>query len=133
MKNRIKELIEKEKVTAAQFAQEIGIAASSLHHIVTGRNNPSLEVIQKVLERYPQINAEWLVNGRGDRFKPLVQGSLFDLPTDESEEDKERNLGDVSLIMEDKIKEKNSQINDNKAIEKIVIFYKDKSFEVYNS
>ncbi len=132
MKTRIKELILKEKLNSAQFAIEIGIAASSLHHIVSGRNNPSLEVIQKILLRYPQINAEWLINGKGAMFKDLVQGELFSVPeTPNKDSDIVDIEQDIPLI--DSVVNKTSKDEPIKEIEKIVLFYTDNTFKIYNS
>ena len=130
MKNRIRRLIEKEEVTSQQFANEIGIAPSSLHHIVSGRNNPSLEVIQKILSRFSYLNAEWLINGKGNPFKNMVQGELFDLPAAVS-------INDEPLNKETEEKEKDVKLNSiikssKKEIDKIVVFYLDDTFKVYN-
>lgn len=150
MKTRIKELIKKENTTSAQFASEIGIAASSLHHIVSGRNNPSLEVIQKILERFPELNAEWLINGKGKRHKAIVQGQLFDVPITENKglnidsepklpfndpNEKKGFFNNANTATQEIPEAAMAQIQSNpkKAIEKIMILYTDKSFDVYQS
>jgi len=56
-------------MTAAQFADEIGVQKSSISHILSGRNNASLDFIQKVLLSYPEVNMEWLMFGKGPLFK----------------------------------------------------------------
>jgi transcriptional regulator with XRE-family HTH domain len=53
-------------LTAAQFAEKIGISASSLSHILSGRNNPSLEVVMKIHQEYDYINLNWLLYGKGE-------------------------------------------------------------------
>ena len=128
MKNRVKILISREKKTAAQFATEIGIAASSLHHIVSGRNNPSLEILQKILKRFPELNAEWLINGKGNPFKDLVQGELFDIPDLSSKEDSNYNK-DLKII--ESSGNKKPEANNQKAVDKVIIFYSDKTFEIF--
>ena len=55
-------------ITAKQFAEEIGIQPSGMSHIMGGRNNPSLEFAMKVLRRYPEIDANWLLLGRGAMY-----------------------------------------------------------------
>ena len=60
MLERILELIKNKKLTPSQFADEIGIQRSGMSHIISGRNNPSLEFVMKVLKRYPEIKPEWL-------------------------------------------------------------------------
>jgi transcriptional regulator with XRE-family HTH domain len=69
MKDRIILLIKAMNQTAAQFADEIGVQKSSISHIISGRNNASLDFIQKILFRYPEVNMDWLMFGKGPIFK----------------------------------------------------------------
>ncbi len=69
MKDRISLLIKAKNLTAAQFADEIGVQKSSISHIISGRNNASLDFIQKILITYPEVNMEWLMFGKGPLFK----------------------------------------------------------------
>ena len=63
---RIYEVIQFLGLTPTAFADEIGIQRSGLSHILKGRNRPSLDVVQKIVARYPDINLAWLVNGTGN-------------------------------------------------------------------
>ena len=65
MKERITQIIQKEEMTAAQFAEKIGISPSSLSHILSGRNNPSLEVVMKIHKACSYVNLPWLLYGDG--------------------------------------------------------------------
>ena len=65
MKERITQIIQKEEMTAAQFAEKIGISPSSLSHILSGRNNPSLEVVMKIHKACNYVNLSWLLYGEG--------------------------------------------------------------------
>jgi transcriptional regulator with XRE-family HTH domain len=65
MMDRIKKLMEKRGLSPAQFADEIGLKRSSLSHILSGRNNPSLDVIMKIKNRYDEVNTDWLLFGTG--------------------------------------------------------------------
>ena len=58
-------------ITAKQFAEEIGIQPSGMSHILSGRNNPSLEFVSKVIRRYPEIDANWLLMGKGQMYGEL--------------------------------------------------------------
>ena len=58
-------------ITAKQFAEEIGIQPSGMSHILSGRNNPSLEFVNKVIRRYPEIDANWLLLGKGQMYGQL--------------------------------------------------------------
>jgi len=71
MKDRIILLIKAKNLTAAQFADEIGVQKSSISHIISGRNNASLDFIQKVLLRYPDVSMDWLMFGKGPIFRSI--------------------------------------------------------------
>lgn len=66
MKERILQLIQEEALTNAEFAEKIGISTSSLSHILTERNKPSLEVVMRIHKAYPSINLNWLLYGEGN-------------------------------------------------------------------
>ena len=69
MKERITKIIQKEEMTAAQFAEKIGLSPSSLSHILNGRNNPSLDVVMKIDKACPYVNLHWLIYGDGEMEK----------------------------------------------------------------
>lgn len=78
-------ILRAKNITAKQFAEEIGIQPSGMSHILGGRNNPSLEFAMKVLRRYPEIDANWLLLGRGAMYgnsamthEPSVEPQSFD-------------------------------------------------------
>ena len=68
MINRINLILRAKNITAKQFAEEIGIQPSGMSHIMSGRNNPSLEFVSKVIRRYPEIDANWLLMGKGEMY-----------------------------------------------------------------
>lgn len=68
MINRINLILQAKNITAKQFAEEIGIQPSGMSHIMSGRNNPSLEFVNKVIRRYPEIDANWLLLGKGEMY-----------------------------------------------------------------
>ena len=72
MINRINLILKAKNITARQFAEEIGIQPSGMSHIMSGRNNPSLEFVNKVVRRYPEIDANWLLLGRGEMYMGLT-------------------------------------------------------------
>ncbi len=65
MISRIKKLLEVKKISPAQFADEIEVQRSSLSHVLSGRNKPSLDFMMKIKKRYPEINLDWLLLGDG--------------------------------------------------------------------
>jgi transcriptional regulator with XRE-family HTH domain len=80
-KNRIEKVMVHQNMTAGQFAAEIGVQNSTLSHILNNRNNPSLDVLKKILSRFPEISADWLILGQGSMYRQEIQSkelTLFD-------------------------------------------------------
>ncbi len=71
---RLLAVMRREGMNLSQFAAAIGIKISSLSHILNGRNNPSLDIMQRILRRFNYVNADWLILGRGEA--PQVTDSL---------------------------------------------------------
>lgn len=69
MNNRIHAIIKHSGLSASDFANAIGVTKASISHILTGRNNPSLDFVQRVLSRFQDINADWLISGKGTMIK----------------------------------------------------------------
>ena len=63
-------------MTAAQFAEKIGLSPSSLSHILNGRNNPSLDVVMKIDKACPYVNLHWLMYGDGEMEKQQDSSQL---------------------------------------------------------
>lgn len=77
MKDRILVFLNNENKSYAQFAEEIGVQPSGISHILSGRNNPSLDFVLKMLHRYPSLSAEWLLFGHGSMYKQVSEPTLF--------------------------------------------------------
>ncbi len=75
MVDRIQKIIQLKKLTSSKFADQVGVPRSTISHILSGRNNPSLEFLQKILDTFPDINTEWLVRGEGP--VQTIPNSLF--------------------------------------------------------
>ncbi len=71
MVERINLLLKAKNITARQFAEEIGIQPSGMSHILSGRNNPSLDFVMKVVKRWPEVNINWLMFGKGEMYVGL--------------------------------------------------------------
>lgn len=72
MLDRIIKIMEYYKLTPSEFADTLEIDRSRLSHILNGRNKPSLEVVMKILENFPDISSEWLLFDKGDMFKKKI-------------------------------------------------------------
>jgi transcriptional regulator with XRE-family HTH domain len=78
MKERLLEFLKNENKSSAQLAEEIGVQASGISHILSGRNNPSLDFILKMLGKYQFLSTDWLLFGRGPMYKEAKMQNLFD-------------------------------------------------------
>lgn len=72
IQDRIIELMAYLQLSARGLAESIGVQPSGVSHIISGRNKPSLEFVNKLLERYDTISYDWLVNGRGSMLKNVA-------------------------------------------------------------
>lgn len=81
MEDRLLKLLDTEQLTSAKFADAIGVQRSSVSHILSGRNKPSFNFLQKTMKAFPMLNADWLILGEGNMYEGdvnPVSGSLFD-------------------------------------------------------
>ena len=66
MHERLKNWMEKEDLKSSELADIIGVNRSTISHILSGRNKPSIDFLEKLLYNYPTINANWLITGIGN-------------------------------------------------------------------
>ncbi|MDR2425215.1 MAG: helix-turn-helix domain-containing protein [Prevotellaceae bacterium] len=69
MKDIIDKLMRSKNLNNIEFAKKIGIQRSNVNHFLSGRNNPGLNFFLKTLDAFPDINAEWLLTGKGNMYK----------------------------------------------------------------
>lgn len=69
MREKLLNLMKEENLTSSRLAELLGIQPSGISHILKGRNNPSLDFIQKILRRFPQVNPDWLILGEGEMYR----------------------------------------------------------------
>jgi len=110
--NRLEKILEYYDVTASAFADKINVQRSSISHLLSGRNKPSLEFVLKVTDSFSEVDLQWLINGEGS-FPSSIP--------------KAKN----SEVNDTKIEEKHKSKSKKKDIEKIIIFYTDGSFTSY--
>ena len=161
MIDRIKKIMEEEGMPYGKFAEEIGINGSRLSHYISGRNNVSLDLVTKILERFRGISSEWLLFGRGEMYKSAEakgayrEPDLFssqpattpEIPLSENEADKLYNntqMTDFSEPEPDNTEKNISQFSESQPvetirnmsknkheIEKIIVMYTDSTFDCY--
>ncbi|MGM9786162.1 MAG: helix-turn-helix domain-containing protein [Candidatus Cryptobacteroides sp.] len=69
MNTRLKQFMAAENITQSQLADSLNVVRASVSHILSGRNNPSYEFIKALMTRYPRLNMEWLMFGKGKMYK----------------------------------------------------------------
>jgi transcriptional regulator with XRE-family HTH domain len=131
MTDRILTIIKYFNLSPSDFAEEIGVQRSSISHLISGRNKPSLEFVQKILARFPEVNPEWILNGKGEMLKsgasPETGALPFDHPVKEVEEVQEPMKKESPRLPV----RKRIQDSEEKQVEKIIYLYKDKTFREY--
>jgi len=110
---RLEKVIDFYGESASSFAEKIGVQRSSISHILSGRNKPSLDFVLKVLSAYSEVELYWLLNGKGSFPKKEIE------VIEESESPKKI------------VSQESFTSNSEKKIKRIVIFYSDGSFEEF--
>lgn len=113
---RLQKVIDYYGESASSFAEKIGVQRSSISHILSGRNKPSLDFVLKVLSSFPEVEMYWLLNGKGEF--PLNKESV------------DTKVETRDLEIEETIQ---SKIKNDKVIERIIILYSDGSFKNFQN
>ena len=139
---RLEIILEYYSLNASSFADRIGVQRSSMSHLLSGRNKPSLDFILKIIDIFPDVDLYWILNGTGSFPKnseidvdlnPVSVAPNLDTPTPIDL------FSQIPLPIDSNIDlPKSKQIklpieNENSdEIEKIVFFYKNGSFKIYS-
>ena len=94
MKDRIAHIIRAQNLTAAEFALRLGVQPSNVSHLLSGRNNPSLDFVMKLKETFPEYSFDWIILGRG----PMTVSDYR--PTSPSLENKTVEIKSEKSVME---------------------------------
>jgi transcriptional regulator with XRE-family HTH domain len=115
---RLQTLISHYGLTPSSLADSIGVPRSSVSHLLSGRNKPSLDFVLKLIKTYPEVNLYWLLNGKG---------------TFPAERDDHQNVADLNTISREGLSDKTPPplANRGKSVEKIVVLYQDGTFDTY--
>lgn len=149
MKEKLEFIRQKEQMNASELAKKLGVEASAISHIKSGRNKPSFDFVVKILAAFPHINPDWLLLDRGPYSRAEVSDAMLpvNVAADVAREDKLSPAGEVSLFdaAENIASSQGVQSTQNceefnfplpqrsgKIVERIIVLYSDKSFESYN-
>lgn len=143
---RLEIILDYYSLNASSFADKIGVQRSSISHLLSGRNKPSLDFVLKIQEVFPEVDLYWILNGKGDFPKNHIQQNNSVLkvenqstPTLSNDKNIAADLFSTINFQEEKnttqkmseIKNANFNLEESH-IEKIVFFYKNGIFKVYN-
>ena len=113
-------------LSAAAFADQIDVGRSSISHLLSGRNKPSLDFVMKITTAFPEVELYWLLNGKGSfpgRGIAATAPTKNKEPSDLADRKESHPKPGVPLDREE----------ENKEISKIVIFYQDGSFDAFQN
>lgn len=146
---RLEIILDYYSLNASAFADKIGVQRSSLSHLLSGRNKPSLDFILKILDVFPDVDLYWILNGKGNFPKNsdenrtgIIAEKIISAPTPIPQNQIAENLFSpseipvVKNIVEDTnstsiVKENITISTSSNEIDKIVIFYKNGTFKDY--
>lgn len=145
MQNRLQKLLDSERLSPARFAEILGVQRSAISHILTGRNNPSFDLISKIVLKFPALNSEWLITGKGNMYKTVAQRSLFDLentandgsPSKKTDAIKPPFCAVTNVTLQGDSQDNTidtsvkSSVEVKRSVKKIVVFYTDNTFEEF--
>ncbi|GAB6009029.1 helix-turn-helix domain-containing protein [Dysgonomonas reticulitermitis] len=157
MKDRIRLIMESEQLTPSAFADRLQLGRAVVSHILNGRNNPSLDVVTRILSKMEYINPDWLISGKGDMYKPeygkknantfqatpitqnhpdLFSQNYVSPPIAQKEPEYRKEIiveqpqNEVEQIIK---KEVIYQKLPDRKVSKIIIYYTDNTFETFNA
>ncbi len=154
MKDRLLKFLSQEQLTSKQFASLIGVQPSSVSHILSGRNKPSFDFMEKIALNYPSLSLKWLITGRGSMFiepdavtdkneRDLFSQQEEAVTADDDEKSQEVtnvNSGQSDSDYNSNMIERNrhghpedmiSSSGKGKKVEKIVVMFCDRTFSEY--
>ena len=122
---RLNKILEFYELSAAAFADKVEVGRSSISHIVSGRNKPSLDFVMKIVKTFPEVELYWLLNGKGN----------FPAETETPSSTKKQSVSNLTSAESIQAKQNISASigNSAKQISRIVIFYTDGSFDAFEN
>ena len=147
---RLETILEYYGLSASGFADKVGVQRSSLSHLLSGRNKPSLDFILKIIENFPEVDLYWILNGKGNFPKSEIKmvSNNYQTAPISNYNINENKTADFPDLFSDENKAQKNPIFENiknnfsntgnmpsakneSEIERIVVFYKNGSFKNY--
>lgn len=130
--NRLGKILDYYELSASSFAEKVDVGRSSISHILSGRNKPSLDFIMKTLQAFPEINLYWLMNGKGS-FKHQESSTAQSSTAPPVVEKKSVHTEFDNNPVFKTTKSEGTSSSHGKEIHKVIILYKDGSFESFEN
>ena len=135
MKDRIAHIIRAKNLTAAEFALRLGIQPSNISHLLSGRNNPSLDFVKKLKETFPEYNLDWIIFGKGPMTvsEPFVESFPVGQVMAENESSKVNEMPEDTLFGQKKEVDlpDDELVSPNEPVLKqLILVYSDNTFEL---
>ena len=141
---RLEFIMDHYSLSASSFADKIGVQRSSISHLLSGRNKPSLDFVMKILDLFPELNLYWFLDGKGSYLKndseQISVEEAQNTPTPIFEEVKKEEESTMKIENAEELKSDNppssysnllNQNSSTKQIDTIVFFYTDGTFYDY--
>jgi transcriptional regulator with XRE-family HTH domain len=128
--NRLNEIMEYYDLSAASFADKIEVGRSSISHLLSGRNKPSLDFVMKIVTAFPDVELYWLLNGKGS-FPKKSEKAQVEEPTKIPPPKNE--VQDLFSSSSPLPSNDHAAPSSSKKIKKVVILYTDGSFDAYEN
>ena len=124
LKQRLQHIITKNNLSPSSFADKLSIQRSNISHILSGRNKPSLDFIEKFINNFPNEDVIWLITGViKEKNNNDLENQEFEAPlTFESNQTNTKIKNTTSDL---------SYLVSERKIKKIITFYEDRTFDVY--
>ena len=140
MNRRLQQFLELEQLKPAQFADIMGIQRSNVSHILSGRNKPGFEFIQKFLLKFPSVNPDWLILGKGKPMRepnqqlsiqPSSTDSLFRFPADNETASTDTDT-DTGQSPDTDDENDTGDTGRTRNVRRITLFYSDGTFQEFS-
>ncbi|MDX1652053.1 MAG: helix-turn-helix transcriptional regulator [Brumimicrobium sp.] len=132
IQDRLQMIMKMNNLTSSAFADKVGVQRSSVSHVISGRNKPSLDFIEKILTAFPRVNADWLVTGKQIGKENLNREEYDSRETTNSGESGHTEATNPERQEQDSTKTKSLSVpfsSVRKEVVKVLIFYNDGTFE----
>lgn len=142
LNEKIKQILVDKNISPSHFADEIGIQRSSISHIIAGRNKPSLDIVQKIIKRFPDLGVNWILDDEDlpesvSEIKPFgaddytlfngQKSGISSLP------DSRKNVGTRPNSVHENLMHMHAAAPAEKKVERILVFYSDGTFQEFKS